>query len=113
VLYQALRFVNANYALAVFWVYVVVFVIALALIFVFPPLPLFMIFIGVACLGIFVIMSRGLTALERGLARHSLRQGTCPSCRQPNPAPALVDDHWQCVHCGAAFEPSGAMVLKT
>ena len=113
VLYRALRFVNANYALTVFWGYVILFGIALALIFVFPPLPLFMIFIGVAFLGLFALMAKCLSAMERTVARHALRHGVCPSCRQPNPAPAMVDNRWQCVHCGAAFEPSGALIVRT
>jgi hypothetical protein len=112
VLYRLLRTVNANYALTVFWFYVCAFGLAMLLIFVFPPLPLFLLFLGVAGLGLLIVLAKCLTAFEHVLARHFLRQGTCPMCQQPGPAPARVGDHWQCVHCGAAYLESGAIVLK-
>jgi hypothetical protein len=91
--------------------YALAAVAALGLMFVFPLAPLFMLFGGLASLGIVVGISACTRGLQRLLGRRSLESGVCPQCSKglsarPVPGASKVT----CANCGAAFEASGAEI---
>jgi ribosomal protein L37AE/L43A len=112
VLYRFVRLINAHYALAIFWVYVLAFVVAWALVFVFPLGPLLLLFIGLAGLGFAVIGMKIMEAVERALARSQIHQGICPVCREHALHERREDRTLHCDACHSAFQPGGAALAS-
>jgi hypothetical protein len=103
VLYRFVHAVNASYALAVAWIYIGAFALALSLLFIFPQVTLLMFFVGLATLGLAVMLSWAIDIATRGLARRALSSGRCPRCSSGGQSPKQADRAWTCEHCRAEF----------
>lgn len=109
-LYRVVHAVNASYALTVAWLYIACFAMALLLLFVFPQVTLLLFFLGLASLGITVLMGWALNAITCSLARQALSQGRCPRCLKGSQRRIEHDQPFVCDYCGAEFLIGGGEV---
>lgn len=108
-LYRIFHWINRWYALSLLWLFIGTFALAAAMMFIFPQITLLLLFLGLAGLGLAVVGSRILHAIEHRLARRSLHMGICPRCGGAGQASASSEnDDWRCEYCGCAYAPSGA-----
>lgn len=110
VLYRFIHTVSENFALAVFWLYVMAFIGGLFLIFVFPPAPLMLVFLGLLMLVPALIGSKVLGAIDHALARRAIDRNICPQCQNISEGQASSDQTWQCSHCDAAYLRNGVAI---
>jgi ribosomal protein S27AE len=102
-----LHAINAGYALAVFWMYVAALAFGMCTIFFFPQMAVVLVFLGLLFLGPALIGSKVLFAVERRLARQSLRRRVCPRCGEQIIANSGEVESWRCEYCQTEYLPSG------
>ncbi|MDZ4829856.1 MAG: hypothetical protein SGJ09_06615 [Phycisphaerae bacterium] len=106
--YRIARAINEYFGFAVLGFFVLVFFIALAFTLIYPIVPFVLLFLCLFLVGVFSLVARVLRAIERWVARRSLRLDRCPAC-----AGELIDVEGngellrQCLPCGHSLRASG------
>ena len=107
-LYRLTRAINEYYGVVVLGFFVLAFFIALAFTVIFPIVPFVLLFLCLFLVVFFSMVSKVLRAIERLIARRSLRKGRCPACQGE-----LIDVAGdgelmhECVPCGWLLRANG------
>ena len=108
-LYRIVRWINEVYPVTMFFLYIGLALATFAVCFLMPVAAILSLVFAIFALVPAVVLWQVLQASERWLAREGLRGNRCPSCGSELPeTPTAAAD---CVHCGAAFETTGARVI--
>ena len=110
-LYQACRWLNEVYPLAVFFLYIGLFVLAFCLAFLIPAAAILLLIGSIFALLPFVMANHIFKASERALARSSLRRNECPACSAQ--VSDVHDGQRSCHECLRAYDNTGASMASS
>ncbi len=108
-LYRIIRWINEVYPVTVLFLYIGLALATFIVCFLMPVAAILSLVFAIFALVPAVAVWQILQASERWLAREGLRDSRCPCCGSE--LPKTETDAADCVHCGAAFETSGARVI--
>ncbi|MHC5114806.1 MAG: hypothetical protein ACYTGP_10315 [Planctomycetota bacterium] len=107
--YRLIRAFNHGYPMVMMGLYIGAMFLALALMFIFPPGTLLLLGLGLASLGIVVLVARVMEIVEHASARWILRSGACPTCGRRMQTIRDETRPWTCEWCEHTFATNGGI----